>query len=528
MPALRHLRRAPCGFRRASTLQALAATGAILAAEPFCSGGRGVSGQAPTARLICGDALSVLRASPPEWADAVVTSPPYWRLRDYGIRPTKWADGAVCCLGLEETVDAYIDHLVELLAEVRRVLRPHGTLWLNLGDVYGGGARGEMGASSTLSGTLGHQRASRAGEANGARKGVPPLGLAGVPWRAALALAADGWLLRSEVVWHKPCPVPESLAGWSWERCKRRVSLGARSKTGSGTAHANARFAKRNCEFEHSETALCDGCEACRPNDGYVLRRANWRPTRAHEHVFLLASGSPYYCDGEALRTVASPKTATVRTSPTKGRPGDSAGETLNSWYLSRGVRLAATSANARSVWSVAPEPLKGAHFAAFPSALAERCIAAATPAAGCCSVCGAPWAQVVEIQTPTGRSWTDHANDLVHGKRAHAASRSFHGGRYLLTGSYTREVGEWLSTCGCSAPPRSAIVLDPFAGTASTGVAALRLGRSFVGIDASPRYLLRIARNRLAEVSLVERQRRPRQLRSSHGPLFAASEQRQ
>jgi DNA modification methylase len=126
----------------------------------------------PQSTLICGDALATLRTLPAGSAQCCVTSPPYWNLRDYGHAEQ---------LGRERNAADYIGRLVEIMREVRRVLRDDGTLWLNLGDTYAAGQ------------------------------------LAGIPWQVALALKADGWRLRSDVIWHKPCPIPESVR----DRCTR-------------------------------------------------------------------------------------------------------------------------------------------------------------------------------------------------------------------------------------------------------------------------------------------------------------------
>jgi len=177
-----------------------------------------------------GDALEVLRTLPAESAQTCVTSPPYWGLRDYGVEGQ---------LGLEPTPEEYVARMVGIFAEVRRVLRDDGTLWLNLGDSYtgaansGGANRNDGGPAVRVSGLT-----AKSGH------GLKPKDLVGIPWRVAFALQADGWYLRSDIIWAKPNPMPESVTD---------------------------------------------------------------RPTKAHEYVFLLAKSERYFFDQEAVREPASP-----------------------------------------------------------------------------------------------------------------------------------------------------------------------------------------------------------------------------
>jgi DNA modification methylase len=168
--------------------------------------------------------------------DCVVTSPPYWGLRDYG----NGAEG----IGLEPTLDEYIANLVAVFREVHRVLKPHGTAWLNLGDAFAGSATGadrppEPGHTRESDGRV---KTGREGKHQRPASGLKPKDLIGLPWRVAFALQADGWWLRSDIIWHKPNPMPESITD---------------------------------------------------------------RPTSSHEHLFLLAKSERYYYDGEAIREPA-------------------------------------------------------------------------------------------------------------------------------------------------------------------------------------------------------------------------------
>jgi site-specific DNA-methyltransferase (adenine-specific) len=155
----------------------------------------------PTSLLLCGstlfegDALTVLRSLPSESVRCVVTSPPYWGLRDYGIEEQ---------IGLETTVPQFLNRLVAIFAEVKRVLTSDGTLWLNIGDGYTSGNRGWRAPDK--------KNPARAMDVRpDTPEGLKPKDLIGVPWRLAFALQADGWYLRSDIVWNKPNAMPESV-----------------------------------------------------------------------------------------------------------------------------------------------------------------------------------------------------------------------------------------------------------------------------------------------------------------------------
>jgi DNA modification methylase len=187
-------------------------------------------------KIYQGDVLEVLRTFPDECIHMVVTSPPYWGLRDYGIEGQ---------LGLESTPEEYVSKMVEVFGEIRRVLRSDGTLWLNLGDSYAGNGERQTGRNDEGPIT---NRNRKGGSVRGGPKiklktntTLKPKDLIGIPWRVALALQADGWYLRSDIVWHKPNAMPDSVKD---------------------------------------------------------------RPTRAHEYIFLMSKSEKYYYDYEAIMEV--------------------------------------------------------------------------------------------------------------------------------------------------------------------------------------------------------------------------------
>lgn len=177
--------------------------------------------------LVVGDARKVLAGFPDEHFQCVVTSPPYWGLRDYGI------DGQI---GAELNVDDYVADLVALFSEVRRTLRSDGTLWLNIGDSYTSGGRTWRDTDSKNKGRGMDYRAPTP-------EGLKPKDLIGVPWKLAFALQADGWYLRTDIIWNKPNCQPESVKD---------------------------------------------------------------RPTRSHEYVFLFSKSERYFYDWEAVKEPAA------------------------------------------------------------------------------------------------------------------------------------------------------------------------------------------------------------------------------
>ena len=152
-----------------------------------------------TYQLIHADVIDGLRQLKDSSVHCVMTSPPYWGLRDYGEAGQ---------IGLEPTPEAYLERMVEVFREVRRVLRDDGTLWLNLGDSYASTTKGSGGASAKQDSNAGSRYKQRHLKLT---DGLKTKDLCGIPWRVALALQADGWYLRSDIIWSKPNPMPESV-----------------------------------------------------------------------------------------------------------------------------------------------------------------------------------------------------------------------------------------------------------------------------------------------------------------------------
>jgi len=288
------------------------------------------------ALLIRGDARNIPLAD--KSVHCCVTSPPYWGLRDYGVTGQ---------IGLEKTPEEYIAVMVGVFREVRRVLRDNGTLWLNLGDSYAG-SWGNYGGQNR---SAGKQRAIISGSRvpnpawdertkflPPAAKGFPgikPKDLIGIPWRVAFALQADGWYLRSDIIWAKPNPMPESVTD---------------------------------------------------------------RPTRAHEYIFLLSKSARYFYNGAAIEEPASMASLARRNQdiekqhgslranggPYKQRGHGRRHDGFNDrWDAMEKEKQCSGTRQKRDVWTVSPQPFPEAHFATFPEKLIEPCILAGCPAGG-------------------------------------------------------------------------------------------------------------------------------------------------
>jgi DNA modification methylase len=392
----------------------------------------------------CGDALTVLKTMPSEWVDCVVTSPPYWGLRDYGTGNWKGGDAncdhvadssatkvfgnaefnqnrpsrsetktpgyyaQVCpkCnakrvdfqIGLETTPEEYVERLRQVFSEVRRVLKREGTLWLNLGDTYFGSGCGTNDYRTPASHSISRPTlyAGPRPQNNVKHSILKPKDLVGIPWLAAFALRADGWYLRSDIIWNKPNPMPESVKD---------------------------------------------------------------RPTKAHEYLFLLTKSKRYFYDADAIKEPLKDASIARLTQDIENQSGSdrvpgktngrmkAVGKVPSGWrqgkrftemmggggsgfkghkgyYDKNGRLIGGGKANKKSVWTVTTQSFKGAHFATFPEKLVEPCVLA-----------------------------------------------------------------------GC---PINGIILDPFCGSGTTGVVALRNNRNFIGIELNPEYV-KIAEKRMA-----------------------------
>lgn len=463
-----------------------------------------------TVRLYLGEVRDVLARLSDESVHCCVTSPPYWGLRDYGTASWEGGDdgcdhdhtnkgtveyldrngnagsnnttcqggkrhstaklGDVCkkCgatrtdsqIGSEPSPDCgtqgkaqcgacFVCSIVSVFREVYRVLRSDGTCWLNLGDTYSQTHTGVgKGRQSETFNDVGNRYS------NGIlskRTERPPLtipsgNLVGVPWRVALALQADGWILRQDVIWHKPAPMPESVRN----RC-----------------------------------------------------------TKAHEYVFLLVKKGGYYCDMEAVKErlkmsdedYARMLKSKERQNSSKLGSAMKAGagrkdDGFNS-FISDGKTAAyvPNGSNRRSVWTVPSQGYPGAHFATFPPKLIEPMIRSGTSEKGCCGECGAPWKRVTTETKLTRDRPNDYVKRTGEDGTGNVCSNS-------VAGVEVRTVG-WEPSCDCGTEDNlvPCTVLDPFVGSGTTCEVALVNDRRSIGIDLSEAYLRKNAVPRITSV---------------------------
>lgn len=456
--------------------------------------------------------------------------------------------GAWCgSLGLEPTPELYIKHIVQIFREVKRVLRKDGTVWLNLGDSYWGGkgrsAHGDperhikrLEEGKTLNHP--HQEIGRPGEikpGDGKHHIYKPKDLCMLPARVVLALQADGWWLRQDIIWSKPNPMPESVtdrctksheylflltksgtpkywthrdysgarirpkADWQWvnqitqdeitkapQNWKDKIPCPECEGVGMVDVDISYEFMGKTIDCHQSEK--CPVCEGKK-------RVQKWKRIN-------LWRGHDYFFDNDAIR---EPHQDSNRPNGFSGKDGIGDRSTNQGWSggkvsLDKHREYNPAGRNKRSVWQIATQPTPEAHFATFPNKLVEPCILAGTSEKGCCPECGAPWERVVEKGGgSTGKSWHDHESDMEQGQRAtDPASKGGHG-------YYSKTIG-WKPTCECYGPPLGVAefhigkkpipctVLDLFFGSGTVGDVAHKHGRNFIGIELSKPYLDDIA----------------------------------
>ena len=342
-------------------------------------------------RMLPGDCLEMLAELPDHSVQCVVTSPPYFNQRDYSDGGGSWPamsygtlGGTVqvppmdCPLGWEETPEAYVGHLVAVFREVRRVLRKDGTLWLNLGDTSAGGG---CGGGGSFAGEGIRTNAPRRGGARLTGNGIKNKDLLGIPWMVAFALRADGWFLRSENIWNKPNPMPESVCDRP-TRAHEQVFLLSVSKR----YHYDADAIKEPAVKTDSVPRAFGQAGGNRHGDeGRMYQPERPQLARARE---LARKGNLTDEHIAAIRALGlsdagknrQTQTGTGRNDPQVRALAQHAKAVLGGYYREF---LLSDQRNKRSVWTIPTVPFKKAHFAVFPPTLARTCILAGCPVGG-------------------------------------------------------------------------------------------------------------------------------------------------
>jgi len=445
-----------------------------------------------------GNVLEVLKSMASESVQCVVTSPPYWGLRDYGNEPVIWDDPGGCehvwgdeisgknktnssesvhkngfkdafrnssnyvdhvsdsydsqgqfcqhcnawrgSLGLEPTPELFIKHMVQIFSEVKRVLRKDGTCWVNMGDSY--------------------------------------------------------------------------MAQGAWGGCYTK-GLNENKEDTLGLKHRELRHAQLQSTLKNTSLKPKDLCGIpwrlafALQNDGWWLRQdIIWhkpnpmpesvtdRCTKAHEYIFLLTKSAKYYYDADIIREPQSNNTharfsKSVENGSAEPPPAKENGKELNRPGYDKWREYAPKTfignRNKRSVWTIPTQPMPEAHFATFPKKLIEPCILAGTSEKGCCVECGAPWERVVEKEYSNDNSSTNH---IVGGDKS--IGQGWVGSQRRAEVK-SKTIG-WKAGCNCNAQTMSCVVLDPFLGSGTTGLVAYKHGRKFIGIELNKKYLDDIA----------------------------------
>jgi len=490
--------------------------------------------------IIQGDCIERLKLLPADSVHCVVTSVPYHGLRDYGTGT--WDGGDPACdhrkadirmrnnlaaaanacdggnrsqgnradndlgipyadvcgkcgakridkqIGLEKTLEEWCAKLVDVFREVRRVLHPSGTLWLNIGDSYAANRSYQVADSKWCD--VGNHAGSKV------PAGMKPKDLVGQPWTLAFALRADGWWLRQEIIWEKPNPMPESVT----DRCTK--------------SHEQIFLLTKEPRYFFDAEAIKEP----------------------------VTGGAHMRCDGKNSRMSVERAAGKENSKLNPSRYSRLPGVTPKSEDIERGTGIKANNdfhsamvnlvgnRNKRSVWTIATESYSEGHFATFPTDLVKPCVLSGTSARGVCPRCLSPWERIVENGAPNlehqracggnedGEYFGQSTKDYASAKAQDASATKAR----ILAGMVEKKTVGWEPTCQCGScdrcgedakhglcegarvkpfDPIPATVLDPFLGSGTTAAVALELGRAAVGIELNEEYV-ELARQRCAAVT--------------------------
>ena len=355
-------------------------------------------------------------------------------------------------LGSEPAVELFVEHLVLIFREIARVLRSDGTVWLNIGDSYAGSGRGP---GNTFGGKSEQQFKRQGFEGTGG-------------WQAAQRLPKNGGLhatlLAQAVIGNAWGPPPPGIKRKELCLIPERLAIALQA----------------DGWYVRSRIAWC--------KKSAMPESVKDRPTSAWEHIWLLTRKPDYFYDAEAVRQTAIHEGRVVKAYRPDARAVVDGANLRNYWQIESDELPDDES------WVLGPEPFADAHFAVFPTELAKRCILAGTSERGVCATCGAPWRRIVDT------SYRNPGNRTTNGPRS-LQNREITAG-YPVRLESQRETAGWEPTCKCAdAGTRGAIVLDPFVGSGTTVLTALRHGRRGIGFEMNPKYVT-MARKRVTNDS--------------------------
>lgn len=374
------------------------------------------------------DVFDFLRLLPGQSVHCCVTSPPYWGMRDYET-PGQ--------IGMEATFQDFLETMVVLFREIRRVLRADGNVFLNMGDCFAGGKNGRSADDTNALGS--DDRVFRDKPFNTAHAQFKPKDLMLQPARLAIALQDDAWYVRGDVIWHKPNGRPESAA----DRFSR--------------SHEYIYHLTRSPRYYFDKVAVME------QRDAKSIERDRRGVGQGHKYT----DGAP----GQRRETLHKPRKTD----------------------LSRPV---AAYRHRRSVWRIATGGSKHQHFAAFPETLPEICLLAGSPPS-VCAACGAPHErQVQNVFVPQADVSLERGVKGAPGQKTEYKQNNHDG---TPRGLVVPKTTGWEPTCDCQAGTARALILDPFMGSGTSAVVARRLGRDYTGCEINAAYIAQ-AEERLAQ----------------------------
>jgi DNA modification methylase len=481
----------------------------------------------PEFKILCGDATTKIKEIPNASLDMCITSPPYYGLRDYA--------GETEQIGLEESPEEYVASLVRVFVELRRALKPHATLWINLGDSYYNyhGKGCSYITKQTLANSLQDKPQYCPRRAN-KLEGLKSKDLIGIPWMFAFAMRDAGFYLRTDIIWAKSVSGQKEIMDSIWV-----------AATASGIPEDKIE------EMVHYMTQH----EDTRPYVGSCMPESvRDRCTRSHEYIFMFSMQEDYYYDVYATKEDA----ATQPHKPgNKARVGKQGGGRTDESYKERmEASWGGKMRSRRSVWTITPKPFKGTkyladfmvggkgyiispdcakhscnavteglvvdpncpkckqgfkdeectckrlspectceevttdHYAVYPPALILPPILAGTSEKGVCPDCGKPWLRVVDSKP--AEAVGERGSSKIGKSRGDVGSKDRHiagGSEWIDKGNSIKLLG-WKPGCECGKEPVPATVFDPFTGSGTTAVVALQNGRSFLGTELNSEYI--------------------------------------